>query len=128
MIIIRNKLIPFPGYKAMAILPFIFTRVKVLRDNVISHERIHLRQQLEMLIVGIIISGILALTGCSWWSLLAVPLFFWWYIVEYLIRFAVYRNNNKAYRNVAFEREAYTNEEDIMYLERRRLFAWMKYI
>jgi len=41
MKIIYNKIIPFKGYKAMAIWPFIFARKK-LSEIDINHEKIHL--------------------------------------------------------------------------------------
>ena len=50
MKIIYNKIIPFKGYKAMAIWPFIFARKK-LSEIDINHEKIHLAQQLELLII-----------------------------------------------------------------------------
>ena len=50
MKIIYNKIIPFKGYKAMAIWPFIFARKK-LSEIDINHEKIHLVQQLELLII-----------------------------------------------------------------------------
>jgi hypothetical protein len=43
MIIIKNKFIPFKGYKAITIWPFIF--VKSDLNNVdLNHEKIHGRQ------------------------------------------------------------------------------------
>lgn len=50
MIIIKNKFIPFKGYKAITIWPFIF--VKSDLSNVdLNHEKIHGKQQLELLIL-----------------------------------------------------------------------------
>lgn len=89
----------------MAIFPFILAR-KELSDVTINHERIHLRQQLEMLII----------------------LFYLWYGVEYLSRYIQYRNWDIAYRNISFEREAYANENDLKYLEKRKFWSWVKYL
>ena len=50
MKIIYNKIIPFKGYKAITIWPFIFSRSE-LSEIDINHEKIHGRQQLELLIV-----------------------------------------------------------------------------
>ena len=33
-----------------------------------------------------------------------------------------------AYRKISFEREAYSNEDDVIYLESRKRFAWIKYL
>ena len=50
MKIIYNKIIPFKGYKAITIWPFIFVR-KQLNEISINHEEIHGKQQLELLII-----------------------------------------------------------------------------
>ena len=44
MIVVKNKLIPFGRFDAMAVWPFIFVK-KEVSDKVINHERIHGRQQ-----------------------------------------------------------------------------------
>lgn len=51
MKIIYNNIIPFKGFVAMTIYPFIFSRKKELSDIIINHENIHGRQQLELLII-----------------------------------------------------------------------------
>ena len=96
MKIIYNKIIPFKGYKAMAMWPFIFARKK-LSEIDINHEKIHLAQQLELLIIP----------------------FYIIYLIEWIF---------KGYRNISFEKEAYTHQEDINYLEwRRKSYAmWRK--
>jgi len=48
-----------------------------------------------------------------------------WYVVEWIIRLFLKGN---AYRNISFEREAYSNEKDLSYLDNRKIFAWTKYI
>lgn len=96
MKIIYNKIIPFKGYKAMAMWPFIFARKK-LSEIDINHEKIHLAQQLELLIIP----------------------FYIIYLIEWIF---------KGYRNISFEKEAYTHQEDMNYLEwRRKSYAmWRK--
>lgn len=89
---------------AMAIFPFVLTKGKI--GNVImNHERIHLRQQVEMLILP----------------------FYLFYVIEYFVRLIQYRNLDRAYRNISFEREAYSNEQDFEYLKERKLYAWLWY-
>ena len=92
----------------MAIFPFILLRDKDLRLNerLLNHERIHLRQQLEMLVFP----------------------FYFWYIIEYTFRLIQYRNANLAYMNISFEREAYQNDEDLGYLKNRTLFRFFTYL
>lgn len=108
MITIYNNLIPFKGYKAMCVFPFIFVRkdVRSLTVNDINHEKIHGKQQKETLFL----------------------LFYLLYGIEWIIKVVYYRNRNTAYKNVSFEREAYDNQGDITYLDKRKLFSWVKYI
>lgn len=129
MIVIRNNLIPFPGYKAVTIWPFIFVRRSAWYSNDKDrHERIHGCQQLEMLLVGMMLAAALAAVGCGWWSLLALPLFYLWYGMEYLVRLCITRDHDRAYRSISFEQEAYDHERDQDYLQHRRWYAWLRYL
>lgn len=103
MVIVKNRIIPLDGYKAMTVWPFIFVR-KEIDGETINHEMIHGRQQVEMLLVP----------------------FFIWYVAEWLIRLVFGHGN--AYHNIGFEREAFANEWDDEYLENRRAYAWWKYM
>ncbi len=91
----------------MAIYPFIFLKNKSLASNsvLVNHEQIHLRQQLELLWV----------------------FFFTWYIIEFSIHLIRFRNWNRAYHNISFEKEAYKNEENLYYLENRKFWTFLKY-
>jgi len=83
-------------------------RNKTLKNDVrfINHEKIHLRQQIEMLVL----------------------FFYLWYGVEYLVRLFQYKNRHVAYLNISFEREAYTNENTPAYLKTRVFWGFLKYI
>lgn len=89
----------------MTMFPFIFTR-RNLREKEMYHELIHCRQQVEMLILP----------------------FFIWYVLEWLIRIIIYFDTKKAYKNISFEKEAYSNQEDKDYLKERNFYSWIKYI
>ena len=103
MKIIRNKFIPFPGYKAMNICGILFVRGNAYIDQkTMNHERIHTEQWKELLWIGFLL----------------------WYVVEWLIRLP----KGNAYRSLSFEREAYENDSDINYLKNRKRFAFLKYI
>ncbi len=131
MITLRNTLIPFQGYIAITLWPFIFVRRQAwarFTNNVLRHERIHGRQQTELLPVGMALTAVLAVGGAGWWSLLALPMFFWLYGMEWLLAFVWFRDSHKAYRHISFEREAYDNELDPDYLTSRHPFAWLQYI
>ncbi len=96
------------GYSGLTLYPFIFLKSKSLQKQtiLINHEKIHLKQQIEMLVIP----------------------FYICYFFEFLIRFVRYRNWQKAYRNISFEREAYTNENDLDYLKHRSFWSFLKYI
>lgn len=68
---------------------------------VINHERIHNAQQRELL-----------------W----IP-FYILYVLEYLWLLLRYRNHDRAYNSISFEREAYAHGHDLSYLPRRHRFA-----
>lgn len=51
MILVRNKILPPKGYKAIAIWPFIFYRGESLTETTINHEKIHFAQQKELFII-----------------------------------------------------------------------------
>ena len=71
--------------------------------KVIRHESIHVAQQSETL-----------------------GLFFVWYCLEYLFR-RMFADHRDAYHGIAFEAEAYANDGDMGYLDRREPFAFADY-
>jgi hypothetical protein len=112
MIVVRNKIADFliaGNFSALCIWPFLFVRpgIQVTELSVtLNHERIHARQQLEMLWV----------------------FFFLWYSIEYLIRLRKHHNGNKAYHAISHEKEAFSNEANLQYLKKRKAYAWIKYL
>ncbi|WP_343696980.1 hypothetical protein [Flavobacterium sp.] len=106
-LIVAKYLIP-NGYRGMAVFPFIIVKYDFDKTNgvFVNHEKIHLRQQLEFLVIP----------------------FFIWYLLEYLIRLIQYKNKDLAYRNISFEREAYGHETDLNYLKNRPFFKFLYYI
>lgn len=129
--IVFNRLIPFSGFVAMTLYPFIFVReaaAKKYSTVANNHEHIHAEQQKELLPVGIALALIAYLSGLGFWALLFLPVFLWVYLIEWVIKAFWYGNNRTAYRNISFEREAYQNEKDLTYLSNRKHFIWFKYI
>ncbi len=128
--VIFNDTIPFSGFIAMTVWPFIFVRNQAAsRYNVVAnnHEHIHAEQQKEMLLVGVVLAAV-GYIFVGLWAILLLPVFFWWYILEWLFRICQYRNTKKAYRNISFEREAYANETNLTYNTARKRLAWTKYL
>lgn len=108
MFFVVNKYLIPKGFRGLTAFPFVFLKYRIDKKNAvfINHERIHLRQQIELLILP----------------------FFIWYFIEYFVRLLQFRSKNRAYRNISFEREAYTNESDLNYLKKRKLFSFWKYL
>lgn len=107
MIFISKHIIP-KGFAGLTLYPFIFLKRKDLKGNpvLINHEKIHLKQQLELLIV----------------------FFYLFYFIEWLVRLAIHRNTSKAYQNISFEREAYKNEHNLEYLTTRKKWSFLSYL
>lgn len=103
MKIIRNKYIPFKGFKAINLFGVLFVKKNARIDKVtLNHESIHSAQWRELWYIGFIL----------------------WYFIEWLIRLP----KGNAYRNISFEREAYANDKNLTYLQTRERFAFTKYI
>lgn len=92
---------------AITIFPFILIIDKSFRyDRVlVNHERIHLSQALELLIVP----------------------FYVWYFTEFLLHYIRIRDFKQAYLRISFEREAYRNESNLQYLKTRKFWAFTAY-
>ena len=122
MKIIRNKYIPFPGYKAINLFGVLFVKNNAKIDDVtLNHEAIHSRQFVELMVLFAV-----ATVFIRWWLPVFAPFAFYvWYIVEWLIRLL---KKGNAYRNISFEREAYANQGDFSYLKGRRFFNFLKYM
>ncbi len=108
MILIVNRFLIRKGFNGIALWPFVILRKKELKKDlrILNHERIHLRQQAELLIV----------------------FFYLWYILEFFVRWFQYKNRHTAYRNISFEREAYANEKDFGYCNKNSFWSFLKYL
>ncbi len=106
-VIVSKYLIP-KGYRGLTAFPFIFLKYHLDKNDlvIINHEKIHLKQQVELLVIP----------------------FFIWYFIEFLIRFLQYKKFDLAYHNISFEREAYANEKDFNYLKIRKLYSFFNYL
>ena len=71
-----------------------------------NHEKIHIRQQAELLVL----------------------FFYIWYVIEYGIRWIQYKHPALAYRNISFEREASMNEDNLDYLRDRKFWSFLNYL
>ena len=108
--IIKNSIIPklssvFINVYAITLWPFVFIRDEG-NERTINHEKIHLAQQKELFLVG----------------------FYLLYVAFWIIGLFKYRSTQIAYYEIPFEREAYANDGDWVYLLNRKPHAWRKYI
>ena len=106
VIIIRQ--IKHFGIWGITLFPFIILRDKHLKldKRIMNHERIHIRQQVELLVLP----------------------FYVLYLIDYVIGLIKYRNRLLAYMNISFEKEAYKYDSDLDYLKKRKLWAWVKFL
>ncbi len=96
------------NYVGLSLWPFIILKNNDLKSDIvlINHEKIHLRQQLELLILP----------------------FYVLYIAEWLFRSFFYLSFYRGYQNISFEREAYANEHNLNYTNERGVFDFIKYL
>ena len=97
--------IPWMKANGMALFPFILVRLKNPSPTLLNHERIHLRQQLELLIIP----------------------FYIWYLLEYGWNRLKYKDHYYAYRKISFEAEAFAHDQDLSYLKKRRFWGFLRY-
>ena len=107
MIIVCHSLLKNTKINGITLFPFIFIKYKedIKNGILINHEKIHLRQQIELLVI----------------------FFYIWYVIEFYYWFFKLKNRHAAYLRISFEREAYMNEKNLNYLEKRKLWAFWKF-
>ena len=108
-IVIEDSKIPrylsiFINIGAITLWPFIISRNK-LNKQVLNHEMIHIKQQQELFIIG----------------------FYILYVYYWIKGLMYYHDAQQAYYSIPFEMEAYINEENLEYLQKRRFMAWRDY-
>ena len=105
---IRFVRAPFLSVNGMALYPFVLIKNPELKSNpeFVNHEHIHLRQQIELLIIP----------------------FYILYLANYLVNLVIYKSHYQAYRNIVFEREAYAMDKNVTYLKSRKFWAWTSFL
>jgi len=92
--------------------------------KLINHEKIHLKQQFECMVIALIIT--VPLSFISLWFLLLIPLLFYiLYVLNWIIN--LFKYGKQAYMNISFEREAYENDDNLDYLKTKKLGSWINY-
>ncbi len=108
MILIVNKRLLSGRFKGISLWPFVILESDCLKHDkfFLNHEKIHLRQQLELLVL----------------------FFYVWYAIEFFVRYLDCKDGMLAYRNISFEREAYRRENDLKYLKKRPFWAFLNFL
>ncbi|MEA4917108.1 hypothetical protein SDC9_197822 [bioreactor metagenome] len=106
--VIYSNFLPIKGFKAINLFGIIFARKEEsgLDERILTHESVHTRQMIELLVIG----------------------FYIWYVMEWLLKWIRYKDRYTAYRNICFEREAYDNDTDPFYPKQRSRYAFIKYL
>lgn len=107
MKIFYSKYFPPKGFTAINLFGIIIARKEYgnLSRKEINHEKIHSFQIKELLWI----------------------IFYLLYFFEWLFRIVQYRNPLKAYYNISFEREAYSNDGNMSYLKNRSPYSFINY-
>lgn len=125
MKIIRNKFIPFSGYKAINLFGILFAKPNAKLDELtIAHESIHSKQYREVTL-ALAIPVLLLSYSVSWWFILLIPFtFYLWYVVEWLIRVII--GQKDAYKNISLEKDAYICQENPGGRKRYNFFKYIR--
>lgn len=102
--IIQSKLIP-KGICVNLFGSFWARDISWIDKYVINHERVHTAQQRELLFIGFYILS----------------------FIEWVVRYIHHRNWHKAYKNISFEKEAYSNDHNLNYLQSRVHFQQWRF-
>lgn len=126
MKIIKNSIIPFKGFIAINLFGTLFVRseytykleLQPYKAKILNHEAIHTEQMKDFArflpkFMQQYIGGIV---------------FYIIYLFEWLFRVLFTKDlfSFNAYKHISFEREAFNNENDLTYINKRKLFSqWM---
>ena len=103
-LLIHTRCFPPRPYSAITLFPFVFYNDDTLPTPTLRHETVHLYQQLFLLVVP----------------------FYVLYVLFWLIGLLRYRNHDRAYRNIPFERSAYRLEGRTGLRWRTMAFGWLR--
>ena len=105
-VLIRNRHLPWGGYRAVTLFPFVLYKGEPLTGREVRHETVHLWQQ----------------------ALLLVLPFYVLYLLSWLVGLIRYRDPHRAYRSIPFERSAYSLESRQGLRWSTQAFDWIKHL
>ena len=105
-ITIHTRWFPAKGFHAITLFPVVFYRDGRLTPREVRHETVHLWQQALLLVVP----------------------FYVLYLLFWLVGLLRYRDSNRAYREIPFERSAYLLEQREGLTWKAMAFGWVRCI
>lgn len=102
-LLVNTRRFPPRRFHAITLFPFVFYNGQPLNGREVRHETVHLWQQAALLLVG----------------------FYVLYFVFWLIGLLRYRNSDRAYREIPFERSAYILESELNVSPVRQSYHWI---
>lgn len=102
-LLVNTRRFPPRRFHAITLFPFVFYNGQPLNGREVRHETVHLWQQAALLLVG----------------------FYVLYFVFWLIGLLRYRNRDRAYREIPFERSAYILESKSDVNPIRQSYHWI---
>jgi hypothetical protein len=103
LLLIHTNHFPPKAFHAITLFPFVFYNGKPLEEYEIRHEKVHLYQQLALLIL----------------------LFYLLYLIFWIVGLVRYRNSFQAYQAIPFERSAYRLQSINKLSFRQSAFDWL---
>ncbi len=101
---VHTRRFPPRRFHAITLFPFVFYNGQPMDEIEVRHETVHLWQQAALLIVG----------------------FYVLYFVFWFAGVVVYRDLDKAYRGIPFERSAYFLEKQSVVSPLKQSFHWLR--
>jgi cytochrome b561 len=102
-LLVNTRRFPPRRFHAITLFPFVFYNGQPLNGREVRHETVHLWQQAALMLVG----------------------FYVLYFVFWLIGLLRYRNSDRAYREIPFERSAYILESKSDVSPARQSYHWI---
>ncbi len=105
---VLTRLFSLGNADGIMIFPFLFIKKIIYKhqQEFINHEKIHFKQALE----------------------LGVLFFYLWYLLEFLLKSAIYKSFSDGYYHISFEKEAYSNQANQDYIKNRKSYSFVKYV
>lgn len=125
MEVVYNRIIPIKGFSAMNFFGKIYRRMnyknKYLSQTTLNHEGIHSCEAEDFIPNP---------KNSDFKRILGYLIFYLIYIIEWIFKAIcnIFYWKIRAYRSISFEIEAYNNQYDYEYQDKRKRWAWTKHI